>query len=389
MTRFAGLRPMKVAGAKVAEPTPEGAPVPAWRRTQPLAPPGEALSTLIAARPTDAGPLHLKQLRVGPWRAVQPVTLQALSLDAVALDLSRPLFLDTETTGLAGGTGTLAFLVGAAVVVEGEVMVEQAHVAGPGQERPVLEWLRARLLASTALFTFNGKSFDWPLLRSRYVMNRLAPPPELPHIDLLHCARRVFRYELEQATLTALELHALDVRRVGDLAGALIPAVWFDYLRTGRVAGLGRVLEHNERDVRSMVELLYCLSDAWEGLAPLPEGRRLALALLAHRNKDHARAYALVDALEGAPGRIAAVALELKAALLRQRGDVTGAVAALERSLPLTPTSASARVRLKLAKLYEHQLKDVQAALAHAPHARDAEPADSHQRRLARLKLKG
>ena len=106
------------------------------------------------------------------------------------------------------------------------------------------------------LLSFNGRSFDWPLLRSRYVMNRLPPPPERPHVDLLHCARRVFRHHLDQLKLSTLEQRVLDVHRRGDIDGALIPAAWFDFLRTGRVAVLARVLSHNERDVRSMVDLV-------------------------------------------------------------------------------------------------------------------------------------
>jgi hypothetical protein len=234
------------------------------------------------------------------------------------------------------------------------------------------------------LVTFNGKSFDWPLMRARYVMNRLPPPPELPHVDLLHCARRVFRYELEQSTLATLERAALGVHRVGDLSGALIPAVWFDYLRTGRVAMLARVLEHNERDVRSMVELLHHLCDAWEGATELPPARRLGLAVVASRHPGaEAWALELVRGLECGSGRVAGMALELEAHLLRRRGDAAGAVDALERALPMSP--AAARVRLKLAKLYEHHLKDVDAARRHAPHAREAEPAVTHAKRLKRL----
>lgn len=373
MSRFAGLRPMKVAGATPATPAVASS----------SAEPRSSLAALIPPRPTDAGPLHLKEIPAGQWLPVDPRSVSALTLEP-PVDCSRPIFVDTETTGLAGGTGTIPFLIGIAHVVDGQVVVEQGHVAGPGQERPVLEWLRTRLTPATVLLTFNGKSFDWPLIRARFVMNRLRPPPELPHVDLLHASRRVFKYELEQATLGTLERHALGLKRVGDLGGALIPAVWFDFLRSGRVAMLARVLEHNERDVRSMVDLLQVLVGCWEGQVAMPPARRFALALLAHRHGDDQRAFDWAHALDGERGAVGSLALELKAALLRRRGDPVGAVAALERALETSP--AAARVRLKLAKLYEHHLKDPATALTHAPLAREAERPDVHARRLGRLR---
>lgn len=324
---------------------------------------------------------------MGTWSGVSTPTLRALTLAKVALDARRPLFVDTETTGLAGGTGTLAFLVGVAHVDGGEVQVEQAHLAGPGKERPILEWLRGHLAQASLLVTFNGKSFDWPLLRSRFVMNRLPPPPEPPHVDLLHCARRVFRHASPQCTLGALEQVALGHHRQGDLGGALIPAVWFDYLRTGRVAMLGRVLQHNVRDVVSMVELLRLLAEAWEERQTLPPAARLGLAQLAVRTGDTERALRWLNDLGGLGRPLLALALELKSSLLRRRGAHAEAAQALEAALP--HSEEPARVRLALAKLYEHRLGDVVAARSHAVLARTAEPLARHEQRLRRLAVRG
>lgn len=341
------------------------------------------LDALIPPRATPLGPLHLVEQRGAPWRPVAAETLEALALTEASLDGRRPLFLDTETTGLAGGTGTLAFLVGVAKVHQGAVVVEQAHLPGPGREKPLLEWLRQHLAEATLLVTFNGKSFDWPLLKSRYVMNRLPPPPAPPHLDLLHCARRVFRHDTAQCTLSALERLALGHHRQGDLDSALIPAAWFDFLRSGRVATLGRVLQHNHRDVISMVELLGVLADAWEGQRAVSGGVRLGLARVAARRRDTARALRFLGELDASDTPVGALALELKAALLRRAGDTAAAARALEAAVPLSDTPA--RVRLALAKLYEHQLKDYPAARAHAAGAQAAEPATSHARRLQRL----
>jgi uncharacterized protein YprB with RNaseH-like and TPR domain len=351
--------------------------------TQEGAPPGPrtTLGALIPPRATTLGPLHVKSVQSFSCAPLERGALEALALGDVELDVRRPLFLDTETTGLAGGTGTLAFLIGIATVHEqGGAVIEQAHLPAPGQERPMLQWLRERLEDATCLITFNGKSFDWPLLRSRYVMNRLTPPPERTHLDLLHCARRVLRYQLEHTQLGTLERAVLGVHRVNDLDGALIPAVWFDYLRTGRVATLGRVLEHNERDVRSMVELVEWLTDAWEGRREVSAEARLGLAVVAARLGDDERALRWAPE---APGRCGALANELKAGVLRRRGDVRGAVASLAAALEASPSPA--RVHLRLAKLYEHQLKDPHQALLHAPKARDAESLEANTRRQSRL----
>lgn len=137
----------------------------------------------------------------------------------------------------------------------------------------------------------------------------MAPPGELPHVDLLHCARRVFRYESAQCTLAALERVALGHHRQGDIDGALIPAVWFDFLRTGRVAMLSRVLEHNARDVHSMVELLQLLADAWEGKRAVSDAARLGLAKVASKRRDSSRALRLLRDTEATPRPLGGLAL--------------------------------------------------------------------------------
>ncbi|MEM6532054.1 MAG: ribonuclease H-like domain-containing protein, partial [Myxococcota bacterium] len=159
-----------------------------------------------------------------------PQALASISLDPAVgdVDLRRALFFDTETTGLAGGTGTLPFLVGmAAFEPDKSLKVEQLVLLRPGEERPVLERFAERLAAASCVVSYNGKSFDWPLIRTRYVMNRMTPP-ELPvHIDLLHCARRVFKSRLEvrglSVSLAAVEDEVFGMGRVDDVAGGRIP----------------------------------------------------------------------------------------------------------------------------------------------------------------------
>jgi uncharacterized protein YprB with RNaseH-like and TPR domain len=177
-----------------------------------------------------------------------------LALDAAtfaSVDARRMLLLDTETTGLAGGTGTLPFLIGVAAYEPSSAALEvdQYFLQRPGEEAPMLRALSARVAASSCLVTFNGKSFDWPLLRARYVMNRLPPPPERPHLDVLHCARRVLKRRGAGMRLAWAEREVLGFTRDGDIPGSEIPALYFAYLKHGDASRLMPVFEHNKHDL--------------------------------------------------------------------------------------------------------------------------------------------
>lgn len=347
------------------------------------------LSALIPPRSTPAGPLHAVETRSAAPSFPPAVTLGVLGLDEAyaGVDVGRLLFLDTETTGLSGGSGTLPFLVGLAFVDEGALVVEQLHLSGPGAERPLLQRLSERVEAASALVSFNGRSFDWPLLRTRFVMNRLTPPPPRVHLDLLHASRRVLRHWQRETRLCTVESAVLDVHRVGDLDGAQVPAAWFDFLRTGRVATLARVLSHNLQDLRSTAALLAWLGAAWEqrtqvmpevsmGLGELAERARRPLE--AERFLEHATQSEVVD--------VRARALIAMGRVLRRRGALEQAASAWERALPLCEDAAG--LHLALSRLYEHRLRDARAAERHAVLARPVEAPLVHARRVARLAQK-
>ncbi len=346
---------------------------------------GSRLSELLPASDTLDGPLHVRTAR-HEARVPCVASLASLALDdsLAGVDPQRLLFLDTETTGLAGGAGTVPFLIGLAFFEGGALVVEQLHLSAPGLERPVLQRLRERLERASGLVTFNGKSFDWPLVKARLVMNRLPAPPPLPHVDLLHCARRVFRFELDSVRLGTLEGHALGVLRTGDIDGADIPQAWFDFLRTGRVATLARVLEHNAQDVLSMAALAELLGQAWRGERALGPKAALGLGTVAFRTEAFSKALSFALAAQAAErGAVRGLALELEALARRKLGDVAGAVRALEAALPVH--GAVARVHLALAKLYEHKVKEPERALRHARLGASAEDAPTAWRRERRL----
>jgi uncharacterized protein YprB with RNaseH-like and TPR domain len=182
-------------------------------------------------------------------------------------DPARWLFLDTETTGLAGGTGTYAFLVGLAWWDAGGLQVEQFFMRDFTEEYSVLQELSARVAERPVLFTFNGKSFDWPLLENRFTMTRSIRTPKLAaHLDLLHPARALWKLRLGSVRLMELERHVLDAPRLGwhrddDVSSALIPQFYFDYLRGGPAEPLASVVRHNQMDLRGLAAL-FCKINA-------------------------------------------------------------------------------------------------------------------------------
>ncbi len=184
----------------------------------------------------------------------------ALSL----VDPGKACFIDTETTGLSGGAGTMAFVVGLGFFEGGEFHVHQYFLRDPGDEPAMVETLARQLFDFEYLVSFNGVAFDVPILENRFILARIPPPTtHLPHLDLLHPSRRLWRYALPSCALGSLESEALGVQREqADVPGGLIPYLYRDYLRTGDAREMKRVLYHNEIDVLSLVTLAVRLHQA-------------------------------------------------------------------------------------------------------------------------------
>ncbi len=180
------------------------------------------------------------------------------------------LFLDTETTGLAGGTGTVAFVVGLAWIDGASLRLVQWLMASFAAERALIGRVRERLARAGALVTFNGKSFDLPLLKARA---RLAGCDlgvrEIAHLDMLHATRRLLRAGWPDCRLRTAEMEALRLERVNDLPGAEAPGAWRRWLARGDGSLLERVLEHNRADLLSLAALLALLEHPTAREAPL------------------------------------------------------------------------------------------------------------------------
>jgi uncharacterized protein YprB with RNaseH-like and TPR domain len=176
-------------------------------------------------------------------------------------DPMKWLFLDIETTGLAGGTGTYAFLVGLAWWDGGGITVEQLFMRDHAEEHSVLLEIASRVRERPVLVTFNGKSFDWPLLETRFRMTRAIDPPEIAaHLDMLHPARQLWRVKLGTARLAELEERVLGAETLGwsrsaDIDSSRIPEFYFNYLRGGSAEPLAGVFRHNRWDLRGLAAL--------------------------------------------------------------------------------------------------------------------------------------
>ena len=315
------------------------------------------------------------------------------------MDPDQWLFLDTETTGLAGGTGTYAFMVGIAWWDAGGLQVEQFFMRDLDEEHSLLLELSERIERRPVLITFNGKSFDWPLIETRYRMTRSFPAlsPGL-HLDLLHPARQLWRLRLGSVRLKDLERHVLggegrtlDWSRHDDIDSSLIPQMYFDYLRGGPAEPLVGIFRHNQMDLRGLAALagkILALLDSGNGFAtarnaetqdpidvlglsrllrkhghstrarelyetalrsglPRPVERlaQCELAQLAKRELDYTRAVSLWDSLRQAPSR-------------RKRSEAPLLAQDAQRTLESSIGAAE-----QLAIYYEHRVRNPRSAL--------------------------
>src|SRR5215216_2573539 len=282
------------------------------------------------------------------------------------LPLSAFAFLDTETSGMMGGTGTYAFLVGVGRFIDGQFVSRQFFMRDPSEEPAMLEGLARFLAPAKALVTFNGKAFDAPLLTTRYSLHRIPVPyKNYAHLDLLPLARRLWRDRLESRALKYLEEHVLGLKRTSDeVPGYEIPWLYFDYLRTGDARPLGGVFYHNAMDVVAMAALLAHMNDM---IMKPYEGRVehgldfIALGKLfedlgyweeATRLFEHGLELNLTES-------DFSVAVRRLSILQKRRGDFEEAVRLWEKAA----AEGHIYAHIEMAKYYEHKRRDVKSAI--------------------------
>jgi len=323
------------------------------------------------------------------------VNMERLSLLAGAPSLAGftprdGLFLDTETTGLSGGTGTVAFLVGAGWFDGKGFRTLQLFARDFGEERAVLSFLRDLAGDKKFLVTFNGKVFDLGILSTRFILNRFADPLiSLPHLDLLHPSRRIFRHRLESCRLSSLETAILRFHREGDIPGWEIPQRYFDWLRRRDGRLVADIFEHNRLDILSMAALTIHFSRLLGEEAPGEEhhpGDCLAAARLFHDRRRLPEARAVLEGIVAGNGEAAGEAKRRLSLLHKRNARWDEAIRLWRGMVDENPCDLFAVE--ELAKYLEHRLKDfgqarnlVERALAGA--SLEARPA--LHRRLDRL----
>jgi uncharacterized protein YprB with RNaseH-like and TPR domain len=288
----------------------------------------------------------------------------SMCLGLAPADLRRPLFLDTETTGLSGGTGTVAFLVGLAWREADGLTLAQYFLRDFNQENALLWAVGQCVSEAGVLVSYNGRCFDWPLLQTRLVMQR-ATWPSPPHFDLLTLARRIFRPRLPDCALQTIEQAVLNLHRADDLPGSLIPSRYFAWLRDGDPRVMDPVFTHNRQDVLSMALLLARFESVLrcsDDLHPLDRFGRARFLELRGFYDDAIQEYRQLwrQRTNGARAVLAgALGLRL-ARLLRRQGRWEEARVVLEECW--RTQSYPYPVAIELAKLLEHQARDLNAA---------------------------
>jgi len=342
---------------------------------------------------TERGLLHVRRLELGatqrvgnaPVFAARHVDARLLSLLALdprlaGVDFERALYLDTETTGLSGGTGTVAFLVGLAFFSGDKLVVEQVLVRNLGEEAPMLERVLQRLREASSIVTFNGKAFDMPLLRTRLLMSRLDEAPDLPHLDLLHVARRLHKPRGVECRLVSIERDVLGFERQDDTPSGEVSACYLHFLRTGEARPLLGVIEHNTWDVLTMAALAGLYGEPIDSSRLVPDDLA-GVSLTLKRSRAFGDA---VDAANRAMESNSPLSLRAGAEVAKAMGDRDRALTLFER---VAEEVDCKKTRLELAKLYEHHAKDAERALKQLERG-TSEDAPASEKRRARLVLK-
>ena len=334
---------------------------------------------------------------------LNPEPLEMLTGDpAMAnMDFTKTLFFDTETTGLDTGAGVYIFLAGLGYFDERSFVVEQYFMRDFPEEPAVLHALAEQMNRFESVVTYNGKTYDWPLLESRFAMNHRQIPMQDPlHLDLLHVARRLFKHRLESCKLISVEAGVLGFQRVDDLPGALLPERYFRYVRSRDARFVHQAFAHNAHDIVSMAALLASVITFMQNpLAPgcFPAEDIYAFARIQDDVGDYisaAEAYheALKQVLSPALYPLALMHLSLAYKRLEQWDKACE----IWRTMTQTTRQTGVFPYVELAKYYEHQEKNypeaekwVVAAFENVPRLRfDREIHAELTHRLNRIKTK-
>lgn len=314
------------------------------------------------------------------------------------LDLKKTLFLDTETTGLTGGTGTIAFLIGVGFFQGEEFQVHQFFMRDYSEEKAALSIFKQLLESFQFLITFNGRYYDIPLLETRFILSRTASKiREMPNFDLLFPSRKIWKGAYENCRLVTLESRLLGMERVDDIPSEFIPTLYFDYLRTGDGQKIHRVFYHNQMDILSMVALtgrIHLVYHDPNAAQPRKGVEHFALGRLFWDHGDFGKA---VPCFETAMNRcdedLAWDVMKWLSMAFKKTGESEKARSVWEE-MATWPHQKDVFPYVELAKYYEHRLKDFEGAIVYVKKGLDQTPMHREkeiellQHRKRRLELK-
>ena len=285
-----------------------------------------------------------------------PLTPELRLLTGLTEPMEQVCFFDTETTGLSGGAGSMIFQAGIGYFEGDKLVVDQFFISSPVEEPRFLNALNEILSSHPTVVTYNGKSFDIPLLNTRLILNRMAEP-ELNVIDLLHASRAIWKHQLSSFRLSDVERDVLGIFRKNDLPGAMVPGVYRDYILGRDRGAILEVLRHNHQDIVSLALLLKHMASACKG-----QNNPHILVTLARKHFQNKDSDACIDAasrcLHGQiPEKVRAETLMLASLALKRRGE-------LVRAAKVWAKLGNWQAKLELAKYLEHRRKDYAGALA-------------------------
>jgi uncharacterized protein len=353
--------------APAVVPQPRSPSVPLERVVE-----GEEIETehgrFFCSRSTLAGPDFHGHSRISDLASMSMDTAAFLAGSQALRGFSPEdgLFLDTETTGLAGGTGTFPFLIGLGWFEKGSFITSQLFARDFSEERAMLAFLSELASAKRFLVTFNGRAYDLNLLSSRYILNRSKDVLfGMPHIDLLHPSRRMLAHRLENARLVTIEAHVLGVRREDDVPGYEIPQRYFDWLRKRDGRLMEDVFRHNRLDIVSMASLLKHLAGLVEGGHEMPDahpGDLLCAARLHHDRGDLESAMRMLEPLMECTQPEVALNARKTLSLIHKRSlQWQDAVTLWKDIIAMNPHDVFAVE--ELAKWYEHHARELGSAM--------------------------
>jgi uncharacterized protein YprB with RNaseH-like and TPR domain len=272
--------------------------------------------------------------------------------------------IDTETTGLAGGTGTYAFIIGAGFWAGDRYIIRQYVMRDFGEEAAQL-WAFAQDLGE-GIISYNGKCFDIPLLYNRFRLHRFDPPFEnRPHLDMLFPCRRIWKRHLERFKLTDIEKQVIGYARTEDVPSPLIPSIFFDYLQIRDESLIYPILNHNRDDILSLYHLTVITSNLLDRYAKdggNDDELALTLAEMCYRRREYDLTLTMLEKIkhEFASSQTSIQARKLKAMALKRQGCWQAACDEFDALYRISPSLAAA---LETAKIYEHKIRDYHSAL--------------------------